>query len=199
MKRGYERKVAVVLFSVAAELFDILSFFWYLLGCKLPLKAVLCKGHVAVTTHITGYSSCELVSVVFANWSHQGVWRVRDIPLPQDPHPGRHLFPQDITSLWVVRMKTGLSYRKSLAVYFLMVYRWTLISLHLLRRVCVAASAALWTLIQGSCRSAWSSEMGRRAMSTEGRKPKPKLCSAGKPPLRIRATWGSGPWAHILP
>ena len=67
MKRGYERKVAVVLFSVAAELFDVLSFFWYLLGCKLPLKAVLCKGHVAVTTHITGYSPCELVSVVFAN------------------------------------------------------------------------------------------------------------------------------------
>ena len=56
MKRGCELKVAVVLFSVAAELFDVLSFFWYLLGCKFPLKAVLCKGHVAVTTHITGCS-----------------------------------------------------------------------------------------------------------------------------------------------
>ena len=56
MKRGCELKVAVVLFSVAADLFDVLSFFWYLLGCKFPLKAVLCKGRVAVTTHITGCS-----------------------------------------------------------------------------------------------------------------------------------------------
>lgn len=38
-----------------------------------------------------------------------------------------------------------------------------LISLHLLRRVCKAASAALWTLMQGSCRSSWSPEMERMA------------------------------------
>lgn len=64
-------------------------------------------------------------------------------------------------------MKTGVSYRKGLAVYFLMVYGWVLISLHLLERVCKAASAALWTLMQGSFRSAWGPEMERIAMSSE--------------------------------
>lgn len=75
-------------------------------------------------------------------------------------------------------MKTGVSCRKSLAVYFLVVYRRMVISLHLLKSVCKAASAALWTLIQGSCRSAWSPETERITKFSERGKPRLKLCLA---------------------
>lgn len=71
------------------------------------------------------------------------------------------------------------------AVYFLMVYGRRFISLHLLRRVCNVASAALWTLIQGSCRSAWSPEMGRTAESGGAGKSGPRMCSTVGSPRRV--------------
>lgn len=77
-------------------------------------------------------------------------------------------------------MKTGVSCRKSLAVYFLAVYRRTLSSLHLLSRVCKAASAALWTLTQGSCRSAWSPAAESIAEFSERRMPRLELCHSAR-------------------
>lgn len=77
----------------------------------------------------------------------------------EDSHLRCNVCLQEDVSLQVDRTKTGAGFRKSLAVYFLMVYSGMLVSLHLLRRVCKAASEALWTLMQGSCRRAWSPEM----------------------------------------
>lgn len=120
--------------------------------------------------------------------------------LLQDPYARCHLYPQNAASLQVVRMKTGVSCRKSPAVYFLVVYRRMLISLHLLRSVCKAASAALWTLIQGSCRSAWSPETERIAKFSERGKPRLKLCL----PVRLHCSGSAlcralGPCLHSMP
>lgn len=118
---------------------------------------------------------------------------------PQMPHPGCHVFAEDVASLWVMRMKTGVSYRKSLVVYFLMAYGRMLMSLHLLKRVCKAASAALWTLIQGSCRSAWSPEMERIAMSSDEESQGPSDAAQWGPHWGSVLPGAQNPCAHVWP
>lgn len=120
------------------------------------------------------------------------------MPSCQYPHARHHLLPQGAASLRVVRMKTGVSCRKSLAVYFLVVYRRTLSSLHLLRRVCKAASAALWTLTQGSCRSAWSPAAESIAEFSERRKPRLELCCRARLHVEGQLYVEVGPHAYTL-
>lgn len=126
----------------------------------------------------------------------------RETPAGEDytafrPHPGTWPF---LRMLQACELPGGRQQSvMGTAVYFLMVYGRMFISLHLLRRVCKVASAALWTLIQGSCRSAWSPEMERIAESGEEGKSRPRMCGTVGPPRRVSPRWAPAPKLSVYP
>lgn len=188
-------KVAAVLFSVAAELFDVLYFLGICWDVKLPLKAILCKGHVAVTTtsqviHMwTG--ECG-----FANRNHQGVWRVRDIPLPLDPHPGTTSFLKilQVCELWGWRQESVI--KKSLAEFI----SWWFADGHLYLYTFSGGSAWQLQLLSGhwyrSCQvlGALKWEEEQRPLREESQSP--SFAVQGNS-LGSELHGAPGPWAHI--
>lgn len=121
--------MTVALFLMAPEFFQVLSFLDIHWDLSFPREAEnVCRVTGLSPLKLQAIPQVSLWGLLFTNRNHQVYfWRVRNMPPLQDPHHRHHLFPEDAASLWVMRMKTGISNIKSPAVYFLMVYRRVLI------------------------------------------------------------------------
>lgn len=161
--------------------------FWYQLGFEFPERGLTCGKAVWLWISESDFSLVEATREALAGEEYTA----------SRPHPGTVSF---LRMFQACELPGGRQQSvMGTAVYFLMVYGRMFISLHLLRRVCKVASAALWTLIQGSCRSAWSPEMERIAESSGEGKSRPRMCGTAGPPLRVSPRWAPAPKLSVYP